>query len=642
MNLEKFNNRFISVKEVITLSEFLKRAKKDASLYAGPHDRLLKAIGKPVHVDTSKDPRLSRLFGNKVIKTYSSFSDFYGLEVVIEKIVNFLSFAAQNLEERKQILYLFGPPGSAKSSLADRLKSLMEKEPFYSLAIETSEGLEISPIHESPLGLFTESDAEELGLPAHLFDLIPSPWALKKIEELGGLSKFKVVKLYPSKLSQIAIAKTEPGDENNQDISTLVGKIDIRKLEHYAQNDPNSYRFSGGLCLANRGILDFVEMFKAPINILNPLLEATQGKNYNATEALSPIPFEGIIIAHSNEAEWETFRNNKTNEAFLDRIYLIKVPYCLRVTEEKEIYKKQLRSSSLANASCVPHSLDILAKFAVLTRLEVNEEDGLVDIKLSIYDGKNIKDKHPSAKSYLEYRDLVDKLEGFSGLSTRAAFKILSQTFNYDSDEIACDPVHILQQIRTYIEETDLKEEIKDNYLTFQKDFLVPEYYQLVGKDIQAACLDSYDDFGQHMMDRYIKYADYWLEERDYRDPDTGQIFSQKALETELELIEMPMEVRNNKDFRHEVVNFCLRHQAKHNGKNPNWKSYQKLREVIEASLFKDVDKLIGVLSFDVVKDTDQAEKNAKFVANMKEKGYTEKQIRRNVEWYQRYTKSNK
>ena len=178
--------------------------------------------------------------------------------------------------------------------------------------------------------------------------------------------------------------------------------------------------------------------------------------------------------------------------------------------------------------------------------------------------------------------------------------------------------------------------------LTFQKDFLVPEYYQLVGKDIQAACLDSYDDFGQHMMDRYIKYADYWLEERDYRDPDTGQIFSQKALETELELIEMPMEVRNNKDFRHEVVNFCLRHQAKHNGKNPNWKSYQKLREVIEASLFKDVDKLIGVLSFDVVKDTDQAEKNAKFVANMKEKGYTEKQIRRNVEWYQRYTKSNK
>ena len=313
-----------------------------------------------------------------------------------------------------------------------------------------------------------------------------------------------------------------------------------------------------------------------------------------------------------------------------------------RVKEEKEIYKKQLRSSSLANASCVPHSLDILAKFAVLTRLEVNEEDGLVDIKLSIYDGKNIKDKHPSAKSYLEYRDLVDKLEGFSGLSTRAAFKILSQTFNYDSDEIACDPVHILQQIRTYIEETDLKEEIKDNYLTFQKDFLVPEYYQLVGKDIQAACLDSYDDFGQHMMDRYIKYADYWLEERDYRDPDTGQIFSQKALETELELIEMPMEVRNNKDFRHEVVNFCLRHQAKHNGKNPNWKSYQKLREVIEASLFKDVDKLIGVLSFDVVKDTDQAEKNAKFVANMKEKGYTEKQIRRNVEWYQRYTKSNK
>jgi serine protein kinase len=122
-------------------------------------------------------------------------------------------------------------------------------------------------------------------------------------------------------LRQIAISKTEPGDENNQDISTLVGKVDLRMLDRYSQNDPDAYSYSGGLCLANQGLLEFVEMFKAPIKMLHPLLTATQEGNYKGTEGFSAIPFNGVILAHSNEAEWQTFRNNKHNEAFLDRVF---------------------------------------------------------------------------------------------------------------------------------------------------------------------------------------------------------------------------------------------------------------------------------------------------------------------------------
>ncbi len=310
--------------EKMTLEEYLKLAKKDSSTYDSPAVRMLKAIGTPKKVDTSKDPdkRLSRIHGNKTIRVYEAFSDFYGLEDVVSRIVSFFQHASQNLEESRQILYLLGPVGSAKSSLVERLKSLMEKEPIYILA--DSEG-NPSPIHESPLSICGKDILEPLGIKGNW--VIPSPWATKRLKEYeGDLSKFNVIKRYPSQLEQVALSKTEPGDENNQDISALVGKVDIRKLEHYSQSDPDAYSYCGGLCLSNQGLLEFVEMFKAPIKMLHPLLTATQERNYKGTEAISAIPFQGIIVAHSNESEWDTFKNNKNNEAFLDRVYAVEVP----------------------------------------------------------------------------------------------------------------------------------------------------------------------------------------------------------------------------------------------------------------------------------------------------------------------------
>ena len=184
-------------------------------------------------------------------------------------------------------------------------------------------------------------------------------------------------RIQPSVLRQTAIAKTEPGDENNQDISSLVGKVDIRKLDKYAQDDPDAYSYSGGLCLANQGLLEFVEMFKAPIKMLHPLLTATQEGNFKGTEGFSAIPFNGIILAHSNESEWQSFRNNRHNEAFLDRIYIVKVPYCLQVSEEVKIYEKLLRNSALSKAPCAPGTLEMMAQFSVLSRLKEPENSSI-------------------------------------------------------------------------------------------------------------------------------------------------------------------------------------------------------------------------------------------------------------------------
>lgn len=623
--------------EEYTLEEYLKICKDDPTAYANAAERMLIAIGEPELVDTAQDPRLSRLFFNKVQRRYEVFSDFYGLEEVIENIVSFFKHAAQGLEEKKQILYLLGPVGGGKSSLAERLKSLMEHVPFYAI--------KGSPVNESPLSLFTPKEdgrilEEEYGIPRRYLETIMSPWAVKRLNEFNGdITQFKVVKVYPSVLNQVGVSKTEPGDENNQDISSLVGKTDIRKLEHHAQHDPDAYSFSGGLCLANRGLLEFVEMFKAPIKMLHPLLTATQEGNYNATEGFS-IPFDGIIMAHSNEAEWQNFRNNKNNEAFIDRVYIVKVPYCLRVTEEAQIYQKLLDNSSLQDSPCAPHTLKMLSEFSVLSRLKETENSSIYS-KMRIYDGENLKDTDPKAKTYQEYKDTAGVDEGMNGLSTRFAFKILSRVFNFDHTETAANPVHLLYVLTEQIEKEQFPAEIQEKYISFIKGYLAPQYAEFIGKEIQKAYLESYTEYGQNIFDRYVTYADYWIQDQEYRDQDTGEILDRRALNEELEKIEKPAGISNPKDFRNEIVNFVLRARAHNEGNNPKWTSYEKLRSVIEKKIFSSTEDLLPVISFNAKASGEDKKKHEQFVDRMVEKGYTTKQVRLLSEWYLRVRKSS-
>jgi serine protein kinase len=501
-------------------------------------------------------------------------------------------------------------------------------------------------VQESPLGLFSpEEDGpileEDYGIPSRYLKPIMSPWAVKRLHEYNGdITKFKVVKLYPSILNQIAIAKTEPGDENNQDISALVGKVDIRKLEQFSQNDSDAYSYSGALCRANQGIMEFVEMFKAPIKVLHPLLTATQEGNYNGTEGLSALPFDGIILAHSNESEWQTFKNNKNNEAFLDRVYIVKVPYCLRVSEEVKIYEKLLRESSLNQSPCAPGTLEMLAQFTALSRLKEPENSSIFS-KMRVYDGENLKDTDPKAKSIQEYRDYAGVDEGMTGISTRFAFKILSQVFNFDHSEVAANPVHLLYVLERQIEREQFPPEMEERFLSYIKGYLAPRYAEFIGKELQTAYLESYAEYGQNIFDRYVTYADFWIQDQEFRDPDTGEFFDRSALNTELEKIEKPAGISNPKDFRNEIVNFVLRARANNGGRNPTWTSYEKLRTVIEKKMFSNTEELLPVISFNAKASGEDQKKHEEFVNRMVGKGYTAKQVRLLSEWYLRVRKAS-
>ena len=630
---------FVHSDKDITIQEYLEICKEDSKIYASPAERMLDAIGEPTIVDTKLDERLSRIYSNKVIKRYPAFNEFFGMEETIEQIVSFFKHAAQGLEEKKQILYLLGPVGGGKSSLAERLKQLMERSTMYVLVADG----EVSPVWESPLGLFANYRKEledEYGIAKRYVPACASPWATKRLAEFkGDISKFKVRKMKMSIASQIGIAKTEPGDENNQDISALVGKVDIRKLAEFPQNDADAYNYSGSLCRANQGMMEFVEMFKAPIKVLHPLLTATQEGNFNGTENLPAIPFQGIILAHSNESEWDVFSNDRKNEAFLDRVYIVRVPYCLRVNEEVEIYKKLLKGSSLAEAPCAPKTLDLLAQFSVMTRMKAPENSNLYS-KMRIYDGENLKESDPKAKSLQEYKDDAGVTEGMNGISTRFAFKVLSKVFNHDSDELAANPVHLFYVLENEIVKAQMPKETEDFYLNILKSKLSGKYAEFIGDEIQKAYVDSYQEYGQNLFERYITYADHWCQDNDYRDPETGQQFDRGALNEELEKIEKPAGIANPKDFRNDLVQFYLRHKAK-NGEAPSWDSYEKIKNVIEKRIFSKTEDLIPVISFSGKVSKDEDKKHSEFIDRMAERGYTNKQIKLLTDWYLRVRKSS-
>jgi serine protein kinase len=281
----------------------------------------------------------------------------------------------------------------------------------------------------------------------------------------------------------------------------------------------------------------------------------------------------------------------------------------------------------------------MMARFSVLTRLKPHQNSSL-HAKMRVYNGESLREVDPRAKTVQEYREAAGVDEGMDGLSTRFAYKALSETFNFDTREVAADPVFLMYVLEQHIRREQFAAEKEREYLYFIKEELAPRYAEFIGKEIQKAYLESYDDYGQNLFDRYIAYADAWVENQDFKDPDTGQMLDRGMLDQELSKIEKPAGIANPKDFRNEVVKYALRQRASSGGSNPRWTSYEKIRQVIEERMFSQVEELLPVISFHSKKDSDSEQKHKAFLDRMVAQGYTERQVRRLVEWYMRVQKA--
>ena len=364
-------------------------------------------------------------------------------------------------------------------------------------------------------------------------------------------------------------------------------------------------------------------MFKAPIKMLHPLLTATQEGNYIGTENIGAHPVPGHHPRPLQRGGVAELQEQPNNEAFIDRICVVKVPYCLRATEERQIYEKLLQTSELAEAPCAPETLEMLARFCVLSRLKEHENSNLFS-KMRVYDGESLKDTDPRAKTVQEYRDAAGVDEGMTGISTRFAFKVLSSTFNFDTQEVAADPVHLMYVLEQSIRREQFPERSEKKLLDFIKAELAPRYAEFIGNEIQKAYLESYGDYGQNLFDRYVAYADAWIEDQDFKDPDTGQLLDRELLE--------PGAVQDREAGGHrQPQGFPQRGgevRAARAGRATTARtrpgpSYEKMREVIEKRMFTQVEDLLPVISFGSKKDSDTEKKHADFLERMMSRGYT-------------------
>ncbi len=598
-----------------TFLDYLEILRKNPSLCMLAHQRMYELIvneGIKI-INTEEIPRLRRIYGNDTIKKYEFFKDFYGINKTLMKIVSYFKTAAMKGEEARQVLYLVGPVGSGKSSLMETLKNELEKSsPVYTL--------KGCPMREEPLHLvpkhLREDFEEVLGVKIE-GDLCPVCRYNLKEEYNGEFEKFPVETVDFSVRSRKGVGVVPPVDPNNQDTSVLIGSVDISKLDLYPEDDPRVLSLNGAFNAGNRGIVEFIEVFKNEVEYLHAMITATQEKSIPSPGKSSMIYFDGIILAHSNEAEWNKFKADHTNEAILDRIVKIEVPYCLELNEEIKIYNKIIKNSKF-RSHIAPHTIEIASMFAILTRLTPsNKVDSLT--KLKIYNGEEIVEKGSTKKvDILELREEAAR-EGMTGISTRFIMKALD-TAMAESEHDCINPISILEVLIKSVKELSIRDEDKKRYLDFIQDTIKKEYHRLLEKEVTKAFIHGYKEQAEELFNNYLDHAEAYVNKNKIKDKSTSEELEpdEKFMRSIEEQIGITQSAAAG--FRQDVTAYMF-YIIRNKGKI-EYTCYEPLKEAIENKLTTSVRELSRVVTRTKVRDKEQNEKYNSMVEEMKRNGY--------------------
>ncbi|AIY84288.1 PrkA family serine protein kinase [Clostridium baratii] len=605
---ERFNGTFL---------DYLELVKKNPDIAKLSHKRLYDII-KSMGVETLKgeeNHKIKRIYGNEVIRKYGFFKDdFFGIDKVLMKLVNYFHSAAMKGEEARQVLYLVGPVGAGKSSLVESLKKALEScESIYSI--------DGCPMHEEPLHL----------IPKHLRPKFEELLGVKIEGDLCPVCRYRLVNEYKGKYEDMSVTKKSfsirsrkgigvvpPVDPNNQDTSILTGSIDISKMDMYPEDDPRIFSLNGAFNVGNRGMVEFIEVFKNDVEYLHTIITATQEKSIPSPGKGSMIYFDGVIVAHSNEAEWNKFKADHTNEAILDRIVKIEVPYCLELDEEKKIYEKILRKSSF-NAHIAPHTIDIAAMFAILSRLTPsNKVDPIT--KLKIYNGEEIVEKGSTKRIDIsELREEAGSYEGMKGISTRFIIKTIDNALS-NSEYNCINPLSIMESIIKSVKELDIGADDKKKYLGFIQDTIRKEYNKILEKEITKAFIHSFREQAESLFNNYIDNAEAFVNKSKIKDTSTGEELNpdeefMRSIEEQIGVSES-----SSKGFRADVTSYMF--YLVRNGGMIDYTSYEPLKEAIEKKLMASVKDLSRIITKSRVRDKEQTEKYNAMVEEMQKNGY--------------------
>ncbi|WP_305767988.1 serine protein kinase [Candidatus Epulonipiscium viviparus] len=540
-----------------------------------------------------KDPTIyklahQRLYAQLILNTFEN--NFFGMENTLTSIKNYFFAAANGGEEARQILYLVGPVGAGKSSLIDSIKQLLENSP----AIYHLDGC---PMHEEPLHLIPKQIRKHfedaLGLKIQ-GDLCPK-CKYRLIHEFNG--KYENFPITSSKFSvskRLGIGVVPPVDSNNQDTSILIGSVDISKMDLYPEDDPRVFSLNGAFHAANRGIIEFIEVFKNDVEYLYTMLTATQEKLIPSPSRGEMLYFDGIILAHSNEAEWNKFKADPTNEAILDRIVKIEVPYCLILDDEIKIYKKFLEQTNFG-VHIAPHTLRVAAQFAILTRLLPSDNVDLFT-KLKIYN---------SEEAGVDISKVAH--EGMKGISVRFIMKTFGKAFA--SCGKCLTPPHFMAVLENEIKDMILPENVKKQYIEFLEVYVKKDYQKSLEEDVVTNFIYSYTEQAQAIFDRYVDIA-VASDEID----ETAEEFM-----TEIEM-QLNISASAAKGFRQDVAAY-VRTQA-NLGNLIEYTCYPPLKKAIETKLVTSLKQLTRVVTAENSNAGSDRQKYDDMIAKLIEAGY--------------------
>jgi serine protein kinase len=602
-----------------TFLDYLERVREDPGLPKLAHSRTYDIIIKLGTSDILEgdDPRVKRLYKDESVKVYNFFRDeFFGIERTIAQIVRYFHAASLKGEESRQVLYLMGPVGSGKSSLAEKLQRGLEaSEPFYAI--------DACPMFEEPLHLIPRHLRKEFEkmLGTHIEgDLCPVCRYRLKDEFAGRYEEVPVVSRLFSKRNRIGIGVVPPVDPNNQDTSVLIGSEDISKLDQYSEGDPRVLDLNGALNVGNRGVVEFIEVFKNETEYLHAMITATQEKVIPAPGRHGLVYVDTVITAHSNEAEWQKFRADHTNEAILDRIVVVRVPYNLRLSEEVKIYQKIIRNSDF-RAHVAPHTLEIASMFAILSRLEPNNKCDLMT-KLKLYNGEEVVEKGKTKK--IDFQELREdaKREGMSGISTRFIMKALDNALSDNVEGNCINPINVREALIAMVKVADVGDDTRKQHLEFLQDVLHKEYLEVLEKEITKAFVYSYQEQAEALFQNYLDHAEAYVNKTRVKDrntredlqPDEGFL---KSIEEQIAIIGSAAE-----GFRQEVIAYLW--AGSRRGEKITYKSYEPLKEAIEKKLMTSVRDISRIITKARTRDEDQTGKYNAMVKNLLDNGYCE------------------
>ncbi len=598
-----------------TFLEYADLVRKDSEIAMLAHQRMYNLItraGVEV-VRTDEHPRLRRIYGNDVIKKYKFFENFFGIDKAIMNIVRYFHSAAMAGEEARQVLYLVGPVGSGKSSIMEELKRALEQSP----GIYALKGC---PMREEPLHLVPKhlrKEFEEILNVRIEGDLCPICRYRLKNEYNGQYELFPVIKTGFSVRSRKGIGVVPPVDPNNQDTSVLIGSVDISKIDLYPEDDPRALSLNGAFNVGNRGLVEFIEVFKNETEYLHTMITATQEKSVPSPGKGPMIYFDGVILAHSNEAEWNKFKSDHTNEAILDRIVKIEIPYCLELNEEMKIYEKILKKSRF-KAHIAPHAIEVASMFAILTRLAPSSKVDLMT-KLKIYNGEEIVEKGMTRKiDITELREEAPR-EGMTGISTRFIMKALDMALS-ESEHNCINPISVMESIIKSVRELSISDEEKSKYVRFVQDSIKKEYNRILEKEVTKAFIYGYREQAESLFNNYLDHAEAFINKVKIKDSNTGEELEpderfMRSIEEQIGITEA-----SAKGFRADVTAYMF--FVIRSGGKLDYSSYEPLREAIEKKLTSSVRELSRIITRAKVRDEEQDRKYNTMVEEMKRNGY--------------------